>query len=413
MHFLMVLLFFIITNNIAYTNADEDVYIVEIKAKTAQQRSKIAQIIHIDSVADDRVFAVVNGFDLASLTENKDIKLVSAEMISEKKPVGTYYAPFIGDIDFPAEDAAFHTYEEMEKALRDLEKTYEGFAQVFSIGKSIENRDLWALRISNDSVDEDDNDNPQKKAIVYMGTHHAREHVSTEIPILFAEELLRLLATEPEIQSLLKKIEIFIIPMVNPDGAIHDITGKNYKWWRKNRRHNDNGSYGVDLNRNYGHGWGTGGSSSNPSSEIYMGKTAFSEPETSAIKDFFLAHPNVTIALSLHTFSELVLYPWGGKNEGIGGEDELLFKKMAQEMAEMNNYTPMQSSELYIASGDTCDWLYGELSVYCFTFELSPSSIFDGGFYPGASIIEQVFDDNWEPMMYLAKLTENPAAILK
>jgi carboxypeptidase T len=113
------------------------------------------------------------------------------------------------------------------------------------------------------------------------------------------------------------------------------------------------------------------------------------------------------------TFSELVLYPWGGKDEGVGGQDEAIFKKMAADIVKMNNYTPMQSSDLYIASGDTCDWLYGELSVYCLTFELSPSSMFGGGFYPGASMIERVFDDNFEPMLYLADLAEDPSRVLQ
>ena len=96
----------------------------------------------------------------------------------------------------------------------------------------------------------------------------------------------------------------------------------------------------------------------------------------------------------------------------MGGADEALFKKMAGDMAAMNHYEPMQSSELYIASGDTCDWLYGQLKVYCFTFELSPASMWDGGFYPGASIIDRVFDANWAPMLYLANLAENPGLAL-
>ena len=82
-------------------------------------------------------------------------------------------------------------------------------------------------------------------------------------------------------------------------------------------------------------------------------------------------------------------------------------------MAAMNHYTPMQASELYIASGDTCDWLYGERKVYCFTFELSPANMSGGGFYPGAGIIDHVFDANLEPMLYLANLTDRPQRALE
>lgn len=383
-------------------------FIVEIKANDVQERSQIAQLIHIDSVVGDRVFAVVNQDDLKALTAHKEIKLLSAETLAGRTSINSYYQPFVGVIEFPGGDEAFHTYDETVAALRSLESKHGNLVQMFSIGKSVQDRDIWGVRISDDSEP-----GAAKKAIVYMGTHHAREHVSTEIPIMFAEELVNSSLTDPAIQALLKKIEIYVIPIVNPDGTIHDIDGRSYKWWRKNRRRNHDGSYGVDLNRNYGFGWGTGGSSSTPTSDIYMGRAPFSEPETQSIRDFFVAHQNVTIALSFHTFSELVLYPWGGRNDGIGGQDELLFKKMAGDIAAMNHYTPMQSSELYIASGDTCDWLYGEQSVYCFTFELSPSSMFDGGFYPGASIINRVFDDNLAPMLYLANLTDNPLRALQ
>ena len=383
-------------------------FIVEIEASDVKERSLIASLIHIDSVVDDRVFSVVNRDELQMLSQHKAINLVSVELIDHGAKTSSYYAPFLSVIDFPDADSAFHTYDEALLVMQALEKDHEDLVQVFSIGKSVHDRDIWAMRISDDSEE-----NPNKKGIVYMATHHAREHVSTEMPLMFAKELLDSVVSDADIQALLKQIEIYLIPIVNPDGVVHDITGKRYKWWRKNRRQNSDGSYGVDLNRNYGFGWGTGGSSSTPSSEIYMGTAPFSEPETQVIRDFFVGHPNVTLALSFHTFSELILYPWGGRSEGVGGQDERLFKKMAGDMASMNHYRPIQSSDLYIASGDTCDWLYGELSVYCFTFELSPASIFDGGFYPGASIIERVFEDNLEPMLYLARLADNPQKALE
>jgi carboxypeptidase T len=382
-------------------------FIVEIKVDDVADRTKVAELIHIDSISNERIFAVVNMHDYENLYKNKSIKIISAELLNGRESFDDYYQPFIGELDFPDEDEAFHNYDEMLSVLEKLKDEHQAIAEIFSIGKSVENRDIWALRISDDTEPND-----EKKAIVYMATHHAREHVSTEIPILFAQRLLELSIIDNDIKELLKQIEIFVIPMINPDGAMYDIEGRSYKWWRKNRRRNSNGSFGVDLNRNYGYGWGTGGSSSNPDSDIYMGRSPFSEPETQAVRDFFIAHPNITIALSLHTFSELVLYPWGGKYQGVGGDDEEIFKKIAGKIATMNGYSPMQSSDLYIASGDTCDWLYGELSVFCFTFELSPSSMFGGGFYPGASIIERVFDDNFEPMMYLADLTKNPRFIL-
>src|SRR5690606_22812703 len=95
------------------------------------------------------------------------------------------------------------------------------------------------------------------------------------------------------------------------------IATGSYRSWRKNRRNNGNGSYGVDLNRNYGFMWGTGGASKSPSSEVYMGTEPFSEPETSAIRDFVRSKTNTKVLLTFHTFSELILYPWGHKYEGV------------------------------------------------------------------------------------------------
>ncbi|MCB0347473.1 MAG: zinc carboxypeptidase, partial [Bdellovibrionales bacterium] len=249
----------------------------------------------------------------------------------------------------------------------------------------------------------------QKPGIVIMGTHHAREHLSTEMPLLLAKYLVENYANDPRIHGFLETREIHIIPMVNPDGVEYDISSGSYKSWRKNRRPNSNGTYGVDLNRNYGYQWGTGGSSTNPNSDVYMGPTPFSEPETMAIKNFVESRENINVLLSVHTFSELILYPWGHSYDSIANQrDMLVHKTMAEKMATWNRYTPEQASDLYIASGDTTDWAYGEHGIVSFTFELDPKSIWNGGFYPGQSIINSVFQKNLPAFLYLIEYSDNP-----
>lgn len=382
-------------------------FVIELWAENSAVRSEIAKVIHIDSIVGDRVYSVVNYSDLKQLKRDFDANILAVEVLDGNP--SEYFQPMAAVLDFPAGEEAFHTYDEMTAELRTLENRNPGLVEMFSIGKSLEGREIWALKITDESRGKPLDD---RAAIAYMGTHHAREHISTEVPIIFAKDLIDMAGTDSAIKALLQSTIVYVIPMVNPDGSMFDIEGRRYHWWRKNRHRNADHTFGVDLNRNYGHGWGTGGSSTNPSSDVYMGTAPFSEPETQSIRDFFLAHRNVKIALTLHTFSELILYPWGGLHEGVGGEDEAIFKKMASDMAAMNHYRPMQSSELYIASGDTCDWLYGDLSVYCFTFELSPSSMWEGGFYPGASVIDKVYRDNLPPMLYLAHLAQNPAWVL-
>jgi carboxypeptidase T len=233
------------------------------------------------------------------------------------------------------------------------------------------------------------------------------------MPLMLAEHLLKN-RTTAQIGNLLENRDIWIIPMVNPDGAEYDIATGSYRMWRKNRRNNGGGTFGVDLNRNYGYGWGTGGSSNNPSSDTYMGTAPFSEPETQAIRDFVTSHrDNVSTVISYHTFSELILYPWGGKYDAIENtNDRRVHEIMAQQMAQWNGYTPQQSSDLYIASGDTCDWAYGELGKVTFTFELSPKSQWNGGFYPGAGVIDRVFQANLRPMLYMIDLADDPYRVL-
>jgi carboxypeptidase T len=121
--------------------------------------------------------------------------------------------------------------------------------------------------------------------------------------------------------------------------------------------------------------------------------------------------------LSLHSFSELVLYPWGHTYDPIGkkvgnAEDLPVFEKMARDMAGWNKYTPQQSSDLYIASGDTTDWAYGERGVFAFTIELTPASMWDGGFYPEPTTIQPTFEANIRPFLYLIEYADNPKRVL-
>ncbi len=113
--------------------------------------------------------------------------------------------------------------------------------------------------------------------------------------------------------------------------------------------------------------------------------------------------------MSYHTFSELILYPWGGLREPLSDGRALgAYKAMADTMAGWTGYRPMQSSGLYVATGDTCDWAWDELKMFCFTFELTPKSRWEGGFYPGAGAIATTFKKNVDPALYLIGLADDP-----
>ncbi|OGR84519.1 MAG: hypothetical protein A3J74_01590 [Elusimicrobia bacterium RIFCSPHIGHO2_02_FULL_57_9] len=309
-------------------------------------------------------------------------------------------------LDFPAEDSIYHNYERLDKALESLASSAPDFVSKFPIGQSHEKKNIWALRLNTTAAH---GQKSEKPGIVFMGTHHAREHLSTEVPLLLAQYLVEN-KQKPNIAKLLNTRDIYIIPMVNPDGVEWDIRDGSYHMHRKNKRANGRGSIGVDLNRNYGHEWGQGGSSPDPDSDIYRGPEAFSEPETQAIKNFIEQRKdNIKILLSFHAFSELILYPWGHSYDPIADSKALgAYEAMAKNMAGMNGYTDQQSSELYIASGDTTDWAWGAHNIFSFTFELTPKNFWDGGFYPGAAAVQTAFHANIRPALYLIDIADNP-----
>jgi len=377
---------------------DPELYWMKIHATDKFQRSAIANTgVSIETTRED--FVVATG----TLEEKKAIE-----------KLGWLETSFVltEEMDFPSEDETYHNYTELTEKIQELQKTYPRLLKVGSAGKTVEGREIWTLRISGD-LDHADN----LPAAIYMGGHHAREHLSVELPLYYAEYFLsEYTKGNPRIVALMNGRDIHIIPAVNPDGLEFDVASGRYKLWRKNRARNGNGTYGVDLNRNYGYQWGTGGSSNSPNSETYMGPRPFSEPETQAIKNYIDTHQNITTLLSFHTFSELILYPWGYSYDGISvARDQQVHKVMAEKMAEWNHYTAQQASALYQASGDTVDWAYGTHKIIAFTFELDPRNNGWGGadgFYPGAGVIPEVERKNLEPVLYMLEYADNPYRVL-
>ncbi len=370
---------------------DDLTFWMKIKANNKFERTAIEEMgIPIEIIREDYVISYGSKDDKDSLTK-KNLLIASSPILSMK--------------DFPDEDGIYHNYTELTEELKKIAAENTDIMELTSIGKSVEGRDLWHVRISTDLEH-----SHEKPAAIYLGGHHAREHLSIDVPLhLMKKYIESYRAGDQRIVRLMQSREIHIIPMVNPDGAEYDISTGNYRLWRKNRR-NNGGSWGVDLNRNYGFKWGTGGSSSTPQQDTYMGPAPFSEPETQAVKAFVESQTNATVLLTFHSFSELILYPWGHKYDPISDMKDLnVYRTMANKMSEWNKYTPEQSSSLYITSGDTTDWAYGQQKIFAFTFELDPTqSQGAGGFYPGPDAIPSVVQKNWEPFLFLMEYADNP-----
>ena len=301
----------------------------------------------------------------------------------------------------PPDAGLYHTYEEITRELPDLQTAFPEIAKVFDLGNSVEGRKIWAIKLSDNVAQEE-----SETEVLFIGGHHAREWIAVDVPFLLAKYLLEHYASDATIRDYIDNGQIWIIPLLNPDG--HQYSVANNRLWRKNRRNNGDGTFGVDLNRNYSYQWGGPGSSGDTFSEIYRGTASFSEPETQIIRDFASQH-NFAAMISYHNFSQLILYPWGYTNSPA--PDETVLHQLAQTMADSilnvhgKRYVAEQSSDLYLASGDATDWLYGETRVPSYTIELRPTSSFPGFELP-ESEIQPTFEENLPAALFLIKWSQ-------
>lgn len=252
-------------------------------------------------------------------------------------------------------------------------------------GATHEGRSLYWVRISDNA----DTDESEPEAL-YTGLHHAREPMSIMNLIFFMHYILEYYGSDPEIQTLINETELYFVPVLNPDGYEYNRSTNpgGGGMWRKNRRNNGNGTYGVDLNRNYGFQWGYNNTGSSPttSSDTYRGPGAFSEPETQMIRDFCLAHQFVT-ALNDHAYGNYIVLPWGYINSV---PESSLFSSIGDDLNTCNNYLVGNpyATVGYSTNGSSDDWMYGEQStkpkIYAMTPEIGTSA---DGFWPPSSKI--------------------------
>lgn len=175
--------------------------------------------------------------------------------------------------------------------LEGLEQEYPQMVRVQTIGTTWEEREIKLITLSLDLATAD-----QKPALFYTGAIHSREWIGVELALDFAKYVVENVGVDPAMTALFKEATVYMVPCVNPDGL--EYSRNHFSFWRKNRRENVDGSYGVDLNRNFSVGFTK---SKNPSSNTYSGPHPFSEPETQAIKDFVESHTNIAIALDYHS----------------------------------------------------------------------------------------------------------------
>lgn len=279
-----------------------------------------------------------------------------------------------------------------------------------AIGTTIEGRSIYAMKIS-DNPEVDEMNEPE---VLYTAAIHAREVITPETVLRIMDYLTDNYGTDPEVTELVNTRELWFVPVVNPDGYYYNEVIEPFGggMWRKNRRNNGDGTYGVDLNRNFGYEWGydNEGSSPNSNDATYRGTGPFSEPESQVMRDFTIAHDFV-FTVYFHSYSNLILYPWG--YDYVFTPEDALFGVLADSMATYNSYAPGPAHGLYPANGVTDDWGYGEQLLknknYAFTIEIGS---YEDGFWPDPSRIDQLTFENREPALFLARYADSPYRVM-
>lgn len=307
----------------------------------------------------------------------------------------------------------FFTYAEIIANIDTMLAKYPNLISAkspISTTKTIQGRDIYWVRISNNpTVDQN------KPEVLYTALHHAREPASASQVIMYMYYLLENYATDSMVKYLVDNTEMYFVPCINPDGYIYNqqTNPNGGGLFRKNRRNNGDGTYGVDLNRNYGYQWGYDnfGSSNQTNNDAYRGTAAFSEPETQAMKDFCNAH-QFKLAINYHTFSNDLIYPWG-YGTSLMTNDSITFRDYAKIMTAENGYTTGTPDETvgYTANGGSDDWMYGEQSSKPKIISMSAEagSAADG-FWPAQSRIVDVCKENLAQNIHMAQLATKYAA---
>lgn len=249
----------------------------------------------------------------------------------------------------------YHTYDEIYAWYKNLAAAYPTLATfVPSIGRSSEGRDQPAFHLTSTR-------GSNKPKIYFQCQIHAREWISGAVCSYIVNHFVTNYGKHDNVTALLDSLEFVVVPFVNPDGYAY--TWSNDRLWRKNREKNSGSTcIGVDLNRNYNSHWGQGGSSTSPCSDTYMGPSAGSSIETKNTVAYFKKNAPIYGAIDWHSYSQLILRPWGYTR--TNSPDETFLKSVgdgirAEVLASGGvAYTSQKSIDLYVTTGTASDWFY-------------------------------------------------------
>ncbi len=211
----------------------------------------------------------------------------------------------------------------IEACLGWLAATYPAICQLIVLPEtSIEGRTSRCVKIANGAGSD-------RHGVLFLGGVHAREIVNPDLLVSWALAVCDAYTRNvgltfggksyaaSDVQLIVNALDIFVFPLVNPDGRVYVQSPAGDAMWRKNRNPNPGlPCKGVDINRNYDFLWSSGiGTSTSSCSEVFKGPGAFSEPETRNVRSLLDNHPNIECMIDVHSYSEDILYSWGDDND--------------------------------------------------------------------------------------------------
>ncbi|XP_057692938.1 carboxypeptidase A1-like [Corythoichthys intestinalis] len=345
---------------------------------------------HVDIRVPPRSLEAVKHFlESHNIKYSVMIEDLQAILDKEQKDINT----FVCETESGNTDSFdFHRYHSVSEIYRFQDMLVAENPELVSkmvIGQSYEGRPLNVLKFSTGGINRPAN---------WIDTGiHACEWVTQASGTWIAKKIVNDYGRDPVLTAILKRMDIFLEIIVNPDGFYYSHTTN--RLWRKTRKPN-RGSYcvGVDLNRNWDVNFGGIGSSGIPCSEMYRGPRAHSESEVSSIVNFVKSHGNIKSFVSIHSYSQMLLYPYGYTLRPVKDRAELhnLAKKAITEMASLYGTRYQYGSiinTLYWASGASIDWTYNQGIKYSFTLELRDTGRY--GLLLPANQIVPTAEESW------------------
>ncbi|XP_031135553.1 carboxypeptidase A5 [Sander lucioperca] len=334
--------------------------------------------IHLESQDIEYVIMIE---DLQVMLDEEQQEMESAARIAEPRNTDSF--------DF----SRYHTISEIYSFQDMLVAENPNLVSKIVIGQSYEGRPLNVLKFSTGGTN---------RPAIWLDTGiHSREWVTQASGTWFAKKIVTDYGRDPAITAILNKMDIFLEIVTNPDGYYY--THNSNRMWRKTRKPNSGSNcVGVDPNRNWDAGFGGAGASNNPCSETYHGPRAHSESEVKSIVDFVKSHGNFKAFVSIHSYSQMLLYPYGYTRTPCKDQTELhnLAKKAITDLASLYSTSYRYGSiinTIYQASGGTIDWTYNQGIKYSYTFELRDTGRY--GFILPANQIIPTARETWLALM--------------